>query len=71
MSILNEGDDAHLSFARGALEGINLVDSLYARGPSTPTELDSTELAEVTPIITLWFISWRRGELRAFAPSPR
>jgi hypothetical protein len=59
---LNEGDDAHLSFARGALQGVYFVDSLYARGPTTLTELSS--------IVTLSFFRWRRGELGAFAPSP-
>ena len=59
---MDEGDDAHLSFARGALEGIYLVDSLYARGPTT--------LAELSSIVTLSFFSWRRSELSAFASAP-
>jgi hypothetical protein len=55
---VDEGDDAHLSFAFGALARINLLDSLYARGPSTATE--------ISPIVALWFFSARRGELSAF-----
>jgi hypothetical protein len=39
MLVLDKGDDPHLSFALGALKGIYFVDSLYARGPTTPTEL--------------------------------
>jgi hypothetical protein len=30
--VLDECDDAHLRFAFGALQGVYLVDSLYARG---------------------------------------
>ena len=68
--VLNEGDDAHLSLTLGALERIYLIDAPYARGSTTPTELDSTELAEVSSIVTFLFFRWRRGELGAFAPSP-
>ena len=56
---MDEGDNPHLFFARGALQGIYLVDSLDARGPSTFTELSS--------IVTLRFFGRRRGELSAFA----
>ena len=62
MLVLDKGDDPHLSFALGALKGIYFVDSLYARGPTAPSELPS--------IVTLGFFSWGRGELRAFASSP-
>ena len=71
MRVLDEGDDSHLRFTlafdpssgRGwALEGIHLVDSLHARGPSTPTE--------VTPVIAFWFFGGERRELRAFASAP-
>ena len=57
---MDEGDDAHLSFAFVALERVNLVDPLYARGPSTSTE--------ISPIVALWFFSAKRGELSAFIP---
>jgi hypothetical protein len=33
-------------------------------------EVDSTELVEVSSIITLGFFSWRRQELSAFASAP-
>ncbi len=56
---MDEGDDAQMCFTRGALQGIYLVDSLDARGPTAPTEL--------TAIVTLRFFSWRRSELGAFA----
>ena len=46
-TVRDKGDDAHLCVAFGALKGIYFVDSLYARGPTALTELDSTELAEV------------------------
>ena len=59
---MDKGDDAHLRFALGALERIHFIDSLYARGPSTLTELFS--------IVTLRFFGRRRGELSAFSPSP-
>ena len=60
--VLNEGDDAHLSFTLGALERIHLVESLYARGPTTPTKL--------APIVALVFLHGRRGELSALASAP-
>ena len=62
VGVLDEGDDAHLCFALGAPEGVHLVDSFYARGPTAPSELPS--------IVTLRFFDWRRGELSAFASSP-
>jgi hypothetical protein len=55
---VNEGDDPHLRFALGALQGVDLVDTLYARDPTT--------FAELLPIVTLWFFSRRRGDLSAF-----
>jgi hypothetical protein len=58
-----KADDAHLRLAFGALERVDLIDALYARGPSTLTEL--------SPVIALVFFSGRRGELSAFSPSPR
>ena len=60
--VLDKGDDPHLCFAFGAPEGVHLVDSFYARGPTAPSELPS--------IVTLGFFSWGRGELREFASSP-
>ena len=45
MRVLNEGDDAHLSCARGALKRVNLVVSLCKR-PLTLTQL--------TPMVALW-----------------
>jgi hypothetical protein len=56
--------------ARDGPEGVYFIDALYARDPTAPTELDSTELAEVSSIVILRFFGWRRGELSAFAPSP-
>jgi hypothetical protein len=47
--VLNEGDDSHVCLALGALEGVDFIDALDASGPTTLTELDSTELVEVTP----------------------
>ena len=55
---MDEGDDAHLCFALGALKRVDLIDALYARGPTTPTELSS--------IVTFGFFSLRRSELGAF-----
>jgi len=49
----------HLFFALGALQGVYLINALYARGPSTLTEL--------SPVIALVFFGRRRGELGAFA----
>ena len=60
--VLDECDDAHLCFARGALKRIYLIDALYARGPTTSSEL--------SPVIALVFFGRRRGELSAFASSP-
>ena len=59
---MHEGDDAHLRFAFGTLERVNFIDALYARAPTTPTELSA--------VIALWLFSGRRGELSAFSPSP-
>jgi hypothetical protein len=59
---LDEGDNTHLRFTFGALEGIHFVDSVYARGPTTPAELPS--------IVTLRFFSLKRSELGAFASAP-
>ena len=59
---MDEGDNAHLCFALGALQGIYFVDTLYARGPIALTEL--------TAIVALWFFRGRRGELSAFASAP-
>ena len=59
---MDEGDDTHLCFAFGALQGVYLVDSLYARGPTTPTEL--------SPVIALLLVVFGRGELSAFTSSP-
>ena len=48
-----------MPFGRGwALKRINLIDALDARCPTTFTEL--------TVIVTLLFLSWRRGEFSAF-----
>ncbi len=58
MRVLNEGDDPHLCFTLGTLEWVDLIYALYARGPTTLTELDSTdfgELAEVTTIVRFPF----------------
>jgi hypothetical protein len=60
--VSDERDDAHLCFALGALERVDLIDSLYARGPTTPTEL--------SPVIALLLVVFGRGELSAFASSP-
>ena len=60
--VLDEGDDAHLCFARGALKGIHLIDSLDARGP--------TALTELAPVVTLGFFHWRVSGLSALASSP-
>ena len=60
--VLNEGYDPHLCFTLGALQRVDFVNALYARGPTT--------LAELSSIITLSFFSWRRSEFSAFAPSP-
>jgi hypothetical protein len=59
---LDEGDNTHLRLAPGALKRIHLVDSLNARGPSTPTELP--------PIVAFLFFRWRMGELGAFTSAP-
>ena len=59
---MDEGDNAHLCFAFGALKGIYLIDALYARGPTTPTEL--------SPVIALLLVVFGTGELSAFTPSP-
>ncbi len=59
---MNEGDDPHLQFTVRALQGVNLVDTLYARGPTT--------FAELLPIITLWFFSGRRREIGPFTSAP-
>ena len=59
---MNEGDDAHLCLTLGTLKWVDLINALYARGPTTLTEL--------LPIITLWFFSGRRGELSAFTSAP-
>lgn len=60
--MLDEDDDAHLCFALGALQGVYLIDSLDARGP--------TAFTEILWIVTLWFFGGRRGELSSLAPSP-
>ncbi len=36
---MNEGNDTNLSFAFGALQGIDFIDAFYARGPNALTEL--------------------------------
>ncbi len=60
---MNEGDDPHLQLTVRAPQGVDLVDTLYARGPTT--------FAELVPIVTLWFFSGRsRGELGAFTSAP-
>ena len=69
---MDERDDTHLCFTLGALQRIHLVNSLYARGPTTLTELDSTdfaELAELTTTVSLLFLGWR-SNFSAFTPSP-
>ncbi len=62
MGVLNECDNPLLRFALEALQGVDLIDALDARGPTTPTEL--------LPIVTLWFFSRRRGELGSFTAAP-
>ena len=52
---MDEGDDSHLCSAFGALEWIDLIHALYARDPTTFTEL--------LPIVALLFFRWSRGEL--------
>jgi hypothetical protein len=59
---LDEGDDTHLCFALGALKRVNLLDAIDARGPRA--------FLELPPIVALWFLRWRTGEINAFAPSP-
>lgn len=59
--VLDEGDDAHLSFILGALERVDLIDALYARGPTTLTKL--------LPVITFVLLGWRKTEVSAFPPS--
>ena len=58
---MNEGDDAHLRFALGALKRVDLIYALDARGPTTLTEL--------TTIVALLFLGWR-SNFSAFTPSP-
>jgi hypothetical protein len=60
--VLNEGDDPHLRFALGAFKGVDLINTLYARGPTTLTEL--------VPIVVLLFFSRKRGELGSFTSAP-
>jgi hypothetical protein len=60
--ILNEGDDPHLCVTLGTLKWVDLIYALYARSPTTP--------AELLPIVTLLFLSWRRGEFSAVPSSP-
>jgi hypothetical protein len=62
--VLDEGDDAHLRFTFGALQWVDLIYALYARGPTT--------FAELLPIVALLFFSRRRrrGELSAFTAAP-
>ena len=47
-----------LCFAFGAPERVDLIDALYARDPTTPTDL--------SPGIALVFFGRRRGELGTF-----
>jgi hypothetical protein len=63
MLVLDEGYDPHLRLALGALQWVDFVNALYARGPTTPTELP--------PIVALLFYRWRRAELGAFPSAPR
>ena len=51
-----------LCFALGALKGVDLIDALDARGPTT--------FAGLLPIVALVFFRRRRGELGSFTPSP-
>jgi hypothetical protein len=70
--VLNEGDDAHWRFALGVLKRVDLIYALYARGPTTLTEPDSTdfgELAKLTTIVALLLLG-RRSDFSAFTPSP-
>jgi len=60
--ILDERDDPHLISELGALERIHFADSLFARGPTTPTEL--------SPIVTLLFFRWRRKYRRSSRRHP-
>ncbi len=46
--VLDEGDDAHLCSTFGALQGVYLIDALYARGPTTS--------AKLTAIVALLFL---------------
>jgi hypothetical protein len=57
-----EVDDAHLRFAFGALQWVDLIDTLYTCGPTT--------FAELLPIVALLFFSRRRGELGSFTAAP-
>jgi hypothetical protein len=58
---LNEGDDAHLCFAFGALQRVDFIDSLDARGPTT--------FAKLTAIVALLFLVWR-SKLSALTSTP-
>ena len=60
--ILNEGDDPHLCVTLGTLKWVDLIYALYARSPTTFTEL--------TTIVAFLFLSWRRGEFSAFTSAP-
>jgi hypothetical protein len=50
--VVNEGDDPHLRFALEALQGVDLIYALYARGPTT--------LAELLPIVARSFLTKRK-----------
>ena len=58
---MNEGDDAHLCFAFGALQRVDFIDSLDARGPTT--------FAKLTAIVALLFLVWR-SKLSALTSTP-
>ncbi len=63
MGVLDEGDNSHLRFTVRALQWVDLIDPLYARGP--------TAFAELLPIVALLFFSRRRrGELGSFTAAP-
>ena len=68
MCVLDEGDTTHLCFALGALKRIHFIYSLYARGPTAPTELQKTPgLTDSMPDLfrvmepSMWLEFWTQG----------
>jgi len=60
--VLDEGDDAHLCFTFGTLQGVYFIYSFYARGPTTSSE--------VSTIIAFCFTFRWSGELSALPSTP-